>query len=259
MRPLAASGGPQQATDDRRSRPCEGADPALPVEDRALWATLFFATLRIGEARALRWRKVEFDADVIVVDHGWDEVEGEQDAKTDAGGGWCRSSANCARSSPRTSSRPAAATTTFASAGPRATRSSGRRSGRSRSAPGGEKQEPSPDGARQKDGRAKLVWVKAREDALEPVTPHGARHTCASYLIAAGANDKALQEVVGHSDVRTTKNVYGHLLPGALDEVRGQLDTFLAQGTHRGPGGTVSGGCSGRGAVNPPCFSGDRL
>ena len=69
--------------------------------------------------------------------------------------------------------------------------------------------------------------MEARDDALEPLTPHGARHTCASYLIAAGADDMTLQAVIGHSDVRTTKNVYGHLLPNALDAVRDRLDTFL--------------------------------
>ena len=84
------------------------------------------------------------------------------------------------------------------------------------------------------DGRRRKVLVKAREDALEPVTPHGARHACASYLIAAGVDDMTLQAVVGHSDVRTTKNVYGHLLPGALDEVRGRLEGLLS-GSTQGP------------------------
>jgi site-specific recombinase XerD len=47
-------------------------------------------------------------------------------------------------------------------------------------------------------------------------------------LIAAGIDDMTLQSVIGHSDVRTTKNVYGHLLPNALDAVRARLDAFLS-------------------------------
>jgi integrase len=70
-------------------------------------------------------------------------------------------------------------------------------------------------------------WVKAREDALEPLTPHEARHTCASYLIAAGLNPKQVQTYIGHSDVRTTFNVYGHLLPGDEATAAAQLDALL--------------------------------
>ena len=58
---------------------------ALPDEDRALWATAFYAGLRMGELRALRWRDVDFDAGRICVDAGWDDVEGEQGTKTAAG------------------------------------------------------------------------------------------------------------------------------------------------------------------------------
>jgi integrase len=195
---------------------------ALPVSEVALWAILFFAGLRIGEARALRWRDVDFDADVIRVEHGWDEVEGEQDAKTDAGDrlvpliGELRSYLATHKLATgrgdddlcfgRTANDPFVRSTVRATA----------------LRAWGWKQIANPN----RSG-PKLVWVEARDDALEPLTPHGARHTCASYLIAAGADDMTLQAVIGHSDVRTTKNVYGHLLPNALDAVRDRLDTFL--------------------------------
>jgi integrase len=50
-----------------------------------LWACLFYGRLRRGEARAFRWEHVDFDAGVIRVRRGWDDVEGDQDVKTDAG------------------------------------------------------------------------------------------------------------------------------------------------------------------------------
>ncbi len=65
------------------------------------------------------------------------------------------------------------------------------------------------------------------DDRLEPLTPHEARHTCASYLIAAGLNPKQVQTYIGHSDVRTTFNVYGHLLPGDEATAAAQLDALL--------------------------------
>src|SRR5215211_956101 len=58
---------------------------ALPDSERALWATAFYAGLRVGEIRALRWSAVDFDAGVIRVQAGWDDAEGEQETKTDAG------------------------------------------------------------------------------------------------------------------------------------------------------------------------------
>jgi len=41
--------------------------------------------LRIGELRALRWARVDFDAGLIRVERGWDDVEGEIEVKTGAG------------------------------------------------------------------------------------------------------------------------------------------------------------------------------
>ncbi len=44
---------------------------------------------------------------------------------------------------------------------------------------------------------------------------HECRHTFASLLIDTGANPKAVQEVMGHSKIQTTFDIYGHLLPGS--------------------------------------------
>ena len=44
--------------------------------------------------------------------------------------------------------------------------------------------------------RADKCWAEAD---LEPVRLHDARHTFASYLIAAGVNAKAIQTYMGHS------------------------------------------------------------
>jgi integrase len=44
----------------------------------------------------------------------------------------------------------------------------------------------------------------------------------------AGANPKAVQQFMGHSKIQTTFDVYGHLFPGAHDEVRARMDAYLA-------------------------------
>jgi integrase len=44
-------------------------------------------------------------------------------------------------------------------------------------------------------------------------------------------NPKKLSEYIGHSDIRTTYNVYGHLMPGSEAEDAAQLDAFLNAST----------------------------
>jgi integrase len=56
------------------------------------------------------------------------------------------------------------------------------------------------------------------------ITPHKLRHTAASLAIAAGADVKVVQLMLGHKDASMTLNVYGHLFPDRLDEVADALD-----------------------------------
>ena len=74
------------------------------------------------------------------------------------------------------------------------------------------------------DKRAKGAW---RVAALQPITLHECRHTFASLLIDAGTNPKAIQAYMGHSKIQTTFDVYGHLMPGSIDEVRARMDAYL--------------------------------
>jgi len=80
---LSASNGKR----DRVLSVAEGAAllRALPEQDRALWATGLYGGLRCGELQALAWLNVDFDAGVIRVRHGWDEVEGEIAPKSESG------------------------------------------------------------------------------------------------------------------------------------------------------------------------------
>ena len=40
---------------------------------------------------------------------------------------------------------------------------------------------------------------------------HDLRHTCASMLLSEGYGLKDVQEWLGHSDIKMTANIYGHL------------------------------------------------
>lgn len=76
------------------------------------------------------------------------------------------------------------------------------------------------------------VWRPAvRAAGLEHLgaTPHDLRHTAVSLAIAAGADVKVIQQMVGHKSAAMTLDVYGHLFPDRLDEVADALDEGRAQ------------------------------
>jgi integrase len=58
---------------------------ALPAGDRTLWATAFYAGVRLGELRALRWGDLDLAAGRIEVRRSWDPEAGEIEPKSDAG------------------------------------------------------------------------------------------------------------------------------------------------------------------------------
>lgn len=58
---------------------------------------------------------------------------------------------------------------------------------------------------------------------LRKIGWHTLRHTFASQLVAAGASIKAVQELLGHSDIQTTMR-YAHLAPSALQDTVALLD-----------------------------------
>jgi integrase len=178
---------------------------ALPVDQRAYWALAFFAGLRRGELRALRCEDVDFDGERIVVCRGWDDQEGEIPPKSFAGARVVPMSRDPLRAILRAHKL-----------------ATGRNGsdlflGRAATLPF------VPSTAR---SRARAAWEEAK---LEPITAHEARHCAASYFIACGWDWKKVAEYVGHSDVRTTFNRYGKLVPGDEEAAVVQLDAYLAR------------------------------
>ncbi len=79
--------------------------------------------------------------------------------------------------------------------------------------------------------RADEVWDNAK---LNRITLHEARHTYASFLMAAGYNLKQIQEYLGHADIATTGRYIKNLpVPRGTTEWA-KLEAYLA--TEIGPG-----------------------
>ena len=63
-----------------------------------------------------------------------------------------------------------------------------------------------PHGPLKSQGIAVLVQHNGHQAGLmKPVTPHVWRHTCASHLVARGANIAYVQRLLGHRSLRTTQ------------------------------------------------------
>ncbi len=180
----------------------------LPLTERAIWATALYAGLRYGELRALRWEAVDLDRRLIEVRESWDPKEGPIEPKT----------RRSRRAVPMPSllhrmlvnllaedDNPDARALVFRVA------------------------DEKPFQAERLYRYADHYWSKA--SLTERLRLHQARHTYASFMIAAGVNPKALSSFMGHSSITVTFDLYGHLMPGTEAEGAALLDAYLgAQG-----------------------------
>lgn len=175
----------------------------LLIEDRALWATALYAGLRYGELRALRWSAVDLAGGSIRITESWDPKEGAIAPKT----------RNSQRTTPLpgllrdylmehriATEEPPAEALVF-----------GDRTGKAFQAATIYR-------------RADRAW---EAQSLGRLRLHQARHTYASYMIAAGVNAKALSSFMGHSSITVTFDLYGHLMPGTQAEAAALLDRYL--------------------------------
>ena len=180
--------------------PVEAADriAALDRADRPSWATAFYAGLRRGELIALRWDDVNLASGVIHVCRGWDHVEGEIAPKS--------------RQGRRDVSIPAVLRDHLLEH-----RMNGTGQGRVFA---------SDRQVRSQAERARKRW---QAQGLERLTPHDARHTYASLMIAAGVKRKTLSTFMGHANIGITLDIYGHLMPGSENEAAELLDAYLAR------------------------------
>ena len=86
----------------------------------------------------------------------------------------------------------------------------------------------SPKGTVLRVGNARPTWWNTAVIEAELPTgfhPHELRHTAASLAISAGANVKAVQQMLGHKSASLTLDTYADLFPDDLDAVATFLDS----------------------------------
>jgi integrase len=77
------------------------------------------------------------------------------------------------------------------------------------------------------------LWLPALGLAgLEQRPPYHLRHTFASFSLAAGCDLHWLKEQMGHSSIRMTSDVYGHLIPRHRSDALDRLDAWSSSPEH---------------------------
>jgi len=66
---------------------------------------------------------------------------------------------------------------------------------------------------------------------LPPLTFHELRHTFATFHLASGERPKVIQEILGHSSIKTTMDTYSHVIPGMQEEAAERLQRLLFDST----------------------------
>jgi integrase len=212
---------------DRVATPAEAATllGLVPVGDRAVWATAFYAGLRRGELRALRVEDIDFTNGEIRVCRSWDDKEGVIEPKSENG----------KRVAPLAGALKLILLEHQARTGRR----------------GGDlvfgRTTSLPFGTNSLRDRALKAWaseytcgckpVKDVEACPEhkvrrhrPITLHECRHTYVSIMHAAGNTLEEIGDFVGHGSTYMTDR-YRHLLDGQRQRAAQRFDAFLAAST----------------------------
>lgn len=87
------------------------------------------------------------------------------------------------------------------------------------------------DGSLELPSTVGIAFRSARKKMpeLEGFHFHTLRHTYTTNLLAGGAQPKEVQELLGHSDVSTTMNVYAHATREAKKKSAKLLDMVVGQ------------------------------
>jgi len=82
--------------------------------------------------------------------------------------------------------------------------------------------------------RWRVVWKNLQIwTGIDGIDTYELRHTAASLAIAAGADVKTVQRMLGHASAAMTLDIYGHLWEEGLDAIPGAMEAHLARERQR--------------------------
>lgn len=72
------------------------------------------------------------------------------------------------------------------------------------------------------------AWTQLLADAgVRHIRLHDGRHTAATLLLSAGVHPRVVMELLGHSQMRTTTDIYSHVMPALAQEAADRMGTTL--------------------------------
>lgn len=79
------------------------------------------------------------------------------------------------------------------------------------------------------------LWFRGflKKNKLRYIRFHDLRHTSATLLINQGVHAKIISERLGHANIATTMNIYGHVLAKADKEAANKFDQFISLKTQK--------------------------
>ena len=199
----------------------------------ALYSAALAVGLRQGEALGLRWPDVNFDTDTLAVRNSLQRIDGKLqlvEVKT--------------QKSRRTITLPQVAIDALLEHRAR------------------QEQERQLAGTRWREGT--FVFTTSIGTPLEGSTVthrfqaalktaglrrirfHDLRHSCATLLLAQGVHPRVIMDILGHSQIAVTMNLYAHVIPAMQKEVAAQMDAILS------PPPTGKGKTAAKTAANNP-------
>ena len=182
----------------------------------ALYVTSLGIGLRLGEALGLLWEAVDLDAGSLVVRNGLQRIEGRL----------ALVEPKSARSR-RTIVLPESVRRALADHHAQQTA------------------EREATGRRWQD--TGLVFTTTRGTAIDPrnVTRmfhrhlqqanlphrrfHDLRHTCATFLLSKGVHPRIVMDILGHSSIAVTMDIYSHVMPGPQQEAAASMEALLQE------------------------------
>ena len=76
-----------------------------------------------------------------------------------------------------------------------------------------------------------------RRAGLPNIRFHDLRHTCATLLLTKGVHPKIVSEMLGHSSIAITLDIYSHIIPGLGDAAARAMEDALGDGPGVGGAG----------------------
>lgn len=188
-------------------------------DDGPAWSLLLLAGIRVGELAALRWQDIDLERATLTIQQGRTQ---DRRGKT--------TTAPPKSNRPRTIELPASCVAAL-----RLHRD--RQQFSRQAASGAALLFPSYDGAvtgkaffnlRLDRAIARVnAAIEREDDRLPRLTPHGLRHSHATWLLFNNEQLKVVQERLGHARASTTADLYQHVIPGMQRDAADRLDAAL--------------------------------